>query len=93
MSRGPEGLRGGGILRGSAAADAPPRAPKLLDQVRLALRTRHYSIRTEDAYAGWARRFILFHDKRHPADMGAAEVVAFLSDLAQRGGVSASTQN
>jgi len=93
VSRDPEGLRGGGALRGSAAADASPRVPKLLDQLRLALRTRHYSIRTEDAYAGWARRFILFHDKRHPAEMGAAEVVAFLSDLAQRGRVSASTQN
>jgi len=93
VPRDSEGLRGGGALRGSAAADAPPRAPKLLDQLRLALRTRHYSIRTEDAYAGWARRFILFHDKRHPTDMGAAEVVEFLSDLAQRGRVSASTQN
>jgi integron integrase len=93
VSRHPEGLRGHAALRSAAAADAPPRAPKLLDQLRLALRTRHYSIRTEDAYAGWARRFILFHDKRHPAEMGAAEVVAFLSDLAQRGRVSASTQN
>jgi site-specific recombinase XerD len=93
VSGDPEGPRGPGVLPDSAAADAPPRVPKLLDQLRLALRTRHYSIRTEDAYAGWARRFILFHGKRHPADMGAAEVVAFLSDLAHRGGVSASTQN
>ena len=93
MSRDPEGPRGPGARPDPAAAETPPRAPKLLDQLRLALRTRHYSIRTEDAYAGWVRRFILFHGKRHPAGMGAAEVVAFLSDLAQRGRVSASTQN
>jgi integron integrase len=74
----------------SAAGDPPP---KLLDQVRSALRTRHYSIRTEDAYVGWIRRFILHHGKRHPKEMGTAEVVAFLSDLALRGRVAASTQN
>ena len=67
--------------------------PRLLDRVRIALRIRHYSIRTEEAYVGWIRRFILFHDKRHPETMGAPEVVAFLSDLATRGEVSASTQN
>ena len=67
--------------------------PKLLDRVRIAARRRHYSLRTEQAYVGWVRRFILFHGKRHPKDMGAAEVVAFLSDLAVRGRVSASTQN
>ena len=54
----------------------PPAPPKLLDRVRHACRLRHYSIRTEDAYHDWARRFILFHGKRHPADMGAAEVTA-----------------
>jgi len=70
-----------------------PRAPRLLDQVSGALRTRHYSLRTESAYVGWIRRFILFHDKRHPTDMGAPEVVAFLSDLATEGEVSAATQN
>ena len=47
------------------------RKPKLLDQVRLAIRTRHYSIRTEEAYVQWIRRFILFHHKRHPKEMGA----------------------
>jgi len=67
--------------------------PKLLDRVRIAARRRHYSLRTEQSYVGWVRRFILFHGKRHPKDMGAAEVVAFLSDLAVRGRVSASTQN
>ena len=67
--------------------------PKLLDRVRIAARRRHYSLRTEQSYVGWVRRFILFHGKRHPKDMDAAEVVAFLSDLAVRGRVSASTQN
>jgi site-specific recombinase XerD len=71
----------------------PPRQPKLLDQLRLTLRTRHYSIRTEDSYVAWARRFILFHGKRHPDEMGAPEVVAFLTHLAEAGHVSASTQN
>ncbi len=57
-------------------------APKLLDRLRDHLRTRHYSIRTEAAYTDWARRFILFHGKRHPQEMGAAEVEAFLTHLA-----------
>jgi site-specific recombinase XerD len=67
--------------------------PKLLDRLREAIRVRHYSIRTEDAYAQWVRRFILFHDKRHPSTMGASEVEAFLSHLAVDKHVSASTQN
>jgi integron integrase len=66
--------------------------PKLLDQVRDAIRTRHYSRRTEDAYVYWIRRYIVFHGKRHPRELGEAEVAAFLSSLAKRG-VSASTQN
>jgi integron integrase len=66
--------------------------PRLLDRVRAAVRMRHYSRRTEKAYAAWIRRFIVFHQKRHPREMGAAEVTAFLSSLAARG-VSASTQN
>jgi integron integrase len=66
--------------------------PRFLDQVRDAVRTRHYSRRTEDAYLGWTKRFILFHRKRHPAAMGADEVNAFLSHLAVEGNVSASTQ-
>jgi len=61
--------------------------------MRSQLRTRHYSLRTEQAYIDWARRFILFHGKRHPQDMGAAEVEAFLSHLAVERQVSASTQN
>jgi len=52
------------------AANPPQAQPKLLDRVRAAIRTRHYSIRTEEAYIGWIRRFILFHNKRHPAEMG-----------------------
>src|SRR6185437_2002147 len=67
--------------------------PKLLDRLRHACRVRHYSIRTEDAYHDWARRFILFHDKRHPSDMAEAEVNEFLTDLAVNGHVAASTQN
>jgi integron integrase len=61
--------------------------------MRIHLRTRHYSIRTEQAYLDWARRFILFHDKRHPREMGAVEVEAFLSHLAVDRQVAASTQN
>ncbi|NJR43961.1 integron integrase [bacterium] len=67
--------------------------PKLLDQVRARLRTQHLSLRTEEAYVGWIRRFILYHGKRHPKVMGAAEVEGFLSHLAVDRKVSASTQN
>lgn len=67
--------------------------PRLLDRVRDAIRTRHYSIRTEEAYVGWIRRFILFHEKRHPQDMGPSEVREFLTYLAVRQNVAASTQN
>ena len=69
----------------------PPR--RLLDQVHDAIRARHYSRRTERAYAGWIRRFVLFHGKRHPAEMGEPEVTVFLSHLATHRRVSASTQN
>jgi len=69
------------------------RKPKLLDQVRYAIRAKHYSLRTEEAYVQWIRRFILFHNKRHPKDMGAEEVGQFLSDLAVTRHVAASTQN
>jgi integron integrase len=74
---------------------SPPRSdpPRLLDRVREAIRLRHYSPRTEVAYVGWIRRFILFHGVRHPAGMGTAEVNQFLTDLAVNGHVSASTQN
>jgi len=67
--------------------------PRLLDQVRDVIRFKHYSIRTEQSYISWIKRFILFHQKRHPRDMGADEVTRFLTDLAVRGNVTASTQN
>ena len=60
-------------------------APKLLEQMRHVLRVRHYARRTEDCYVDWTRRFIVFHNKRHPAAMGAAEVSRFLTDLAVNG--------
>jgi integron integrase len=67
--------------------------PKLLERVRTILRARHYSLRTEEAYLGWMRRFILFHGKRHPEEMGEAEVAAFLNHLAGERAVAAATQN
>ena len=76
-----------------APALAANQPPKLLNRLRDHLRTRHYSIRTETTYVDWARRFILFHDKRHPQEMGGAEVEAFLTHLAVDRQVSASTQN
>ena len=74
-------------------ASAQTRHPGLLEKVRECLRVRHYSLRTEEAYLGWIKRFVWFHGKRHPRDMGAAEVEAFLTDLAVKRGVSAATQN
>jgi integron integrase len=71
----------------------PASPPRLLDRMRQTARLRHLSRRTEDAYVAWARRFILFHGKRHPRELDAPDVVAFLSDLAVRLRVSASTQN
>jgi integron integrase len=70
-----------------------PGKVKLLDQVRTAIRSRRYSIKTEQAYVDWIKRFVLFHSKRHPETMGAEEVREFLSDLAVRRDVAASTQN
>ena len=76
-----------GRRRGSFAAvhetsPAEPPKPRLLDRVRAALRSRHDSRRTEQAYVAWIRRYIFFHGKRHPADMGAPEMTRFLSSLA-----------
>ena len=62
-----------------------------MSEVRAAIRVRHYSIRTERAYMDWIRRFILYHGKRHPRDMGESEVAAFLSHLPVDGGVAAAT--
>jgi len=69
------------------------KAPRLLDQVRSAVRVRHFSRRTEEAYVSWIRRFIVHHGKRHPSLMREPEITAFVSWLATDGGVSASTQN
>jgi Phage integrase, N-terminal SAM-like domain len=84
-----------GGLNFKTEAPTPPTAPnpKLLDQVRQAIRTRQYSDRTEKAYVHWIKRFIFFHNKRHPAEMGEAEIGRFLSALATDLNVSASTQN
>lgn len=67
--------------------------PKLLDQVRTAIRLRRMSYRTEQTYCGWIKRFIFFHNKRHPKEMGAPEIEAFLADMVNNRNVSASTQN
>ena len=67
--------------------------PRLLDQMREVLRLKHRSFRTEEAYIGWAKRFMLFHDKRHPKDMGAVEIRALLSSLATHEHGAASTQH
>jgi integron integrase len=75
-----------------ALMEAMSSEPKLLERVRAAIRLRHYSSRTGEAYIGWIRRFIVHHGMRHPQELGAREVTAFLSDLAARG-VTASTQN
>ena len=70
---------------------APP--AKLFDLVRAKIRYKQYSLRTEESYLHWIKRFIVFHGKRHPREMGAGEVEAFLSDLANAHNVAASTQN
>ena len=96
MGGGTSRAGGGGARarRDEARTEERPSGPvRLLDQVRRACRVRHYSRRTERAYAQWVKRFVLFHGKRHPSEMGAAEVSAFLSHLAVVGRVSASTQN
>jgi len=79
-----------GRLRRPAASPQPPR---LLERLRLELRARHYSRRTEEAYRHWVKRFVMFHKLRHPQDMGESEINAFLSHLAVTEKVSASTQN
>lgn len=68
-------------------------APRLIEQVRTVIRLKHYSLRTEESYVQWIRRFILFHNKRHPREMGAEEITRYLSHLARARNVSASTQN
>src|SRR5262245_9074379 len=73
------------ILMGCEPSPSGPPKPRLLDRVRGAVRARHYSRRTEEAYVTWIKRYIFFHDKRHPAEMGGPEVTAFLTFLAVAG--------
>ncbi len=80
---------GDGVVNGGSAH----KPKKLLDRTREVLRLKHYSLRTEEAYVGWITRYILFHGKRHPQEMGAREIEEFLTHLAVEGNVAASTQN
>ena len=82
-----------GASTGMTADACPSPGTRLFDQIRERLRLRHYSIRTERAYVAWARRFILANDKRHPRELGGAEVERFLTDLAARDDVASGTQN
>jgi integron integrase len=90
----PSGIGGAARSRARSAREEVHAAkPRLLDQVRFSLRARHYSRRTEKACVQWIRRFIVFDGKKHPATLGEAQVNGFLTDLAVRGRVAASTQN
>ena len=80
------------MLAYSAMNDPSSKPPRLLDQMREALRLRHYSLRTEQAYTHWTKRYIYLHGKRHPPELGPKEVEDFLSALAVQVRVSASTQ-
>lgn len=75
------------------AATPAPAPPRFLDSLRQAISVRHYSIRTEDTYVDWARRFIVFHGRRHPRNLGATEVTALLTHLSVDRDVAPSTQN
>lgn len=81
--------------RTATLSDAPevPAKPRLLDQLRASIRTKHYSLRTEKTYAYWVRYYIHWHGMRHPRDMGGVEINEFLSMLANTKNVAASTQN
>jgi site-specific recombinase XerD len=85
--------RGSAFIVHESSPAGPPKPPRLLDRVRTALRIRHYSRRTEEAYVAWILRYIRFHGKRHPLEMGAPELTRFLSSLAIEAKVAASTQN
>jgi integron integrase len=78
---------------GGDDTEPAPRPPRLLERLRDAIRTHQYSRRTEEAYTFWVRRYVVFHGKRHPSELGSPDVTSFLSDLAVRGQVSPSTQN
>jgi integron integrase len=86
-------IEGGLHAKASVQTTPAVQQPKLLDQVRLVILTRHYSVRTEKAYIHWIKRFIFFHERRHPAEMTEKEITRFLSSLASLNHVSASTQN
>src|SRR6266498_1470472 len=77
----------------SKVTSQPAQGKKILDQVSEAIRLKHYSYRTEQTYKEWIKRYILFHNKRHPNEMGAPEIQTFLSHLATEQNVAASTQN
>jgi hypothetical protein len=77
----------------NVAAPLPGNKPKLLEQVCDVIRRKHFSLRTERIYCDWIRRFILFHQKKHPKEMGETEITEFLTHLARDGLVAASTQN
>lgn len=81
------------VVRENAPPSGAPKEPRLLDRVREVLRFKHYSLRTEEAYIGWIRRYVVFHGKQHPESLGTEEVRAFLTDLAVNGKVAAPTQN
>ena len=89
----PEGTRRGSVFTVHETGAPVLPKPRLLDRVRAALRIRHYSRRTEKAYVAWILRYILFHGKRHPVEMGAPELTRFLSSLAVDRKGAASTQN
>jgi hypothetical protein len=74
------------------AINPPAKPRRLLDRLRDCLRTKHYAYPTEQAYVDWLRRYVLFHNKRHPSDMGGPEIEAFLTHLATERSVAASTQ-
>jgi len=80
-------------MNSSLSGPAKASKPKLLDQIRQLMRLRQYSPRTEEAYVGWVRRYILFHGKRHPRELGERDIASFLSSLAVKEQVAASTQN
>ena len=86
-------IDGGLSMSAGVQSISTPVKPRLLDQVRQAIRTRHYSARTEKAYVYWIKRYIFFHNKRHPAEMAEAEIGEFLSSLATERHLSAATQN
>ncbi len=88
-----EAFNGDDMLADNEISAQSAKPPRLLDQVRDAIRRKHYSPRTEDTYVHWIKRFIYFHDKRHPFEMGEAEVTTFLNHLARNRNVAASTQN